>query len=181
MNRRPVYIVLAGLPASGKSTLRATLTQAWDVNAHRHAFGSPDILYSLSTDDMIDWIAADRGLTYSDVFSNEIKNATECVKVKRRILVDRLCNIIHDQTNTTYKKRRSLIDDLPADYLKVCVPVHVACGMRRERLTSRPGKVIPAHIDNDMVNSWQHPDICEGFDVVVPPYLVQTALRPYFV
>lgn len=170
MHHRPVCVVIAGLCGSGKSTLRARLTQSWWL---------PQALMTLSTDDYIELWAQARGLTYSEVFKDAIDEATATQAIDRQRAIEDRLDIIHDQTNVSAGSRRKRLAGLPKDYVKVCLVQHVDAVTRRQRLASRPGKVIPREVDMQMVNSWQDPCLGEGFDIVVPGYLWSVVLKPW--
>jgi hypothetical protein len=76
-------------------------------------------------------------------------------------------NIIWDQTSPTVKSRSRKIEML-CDYNKVAVffptPGHDELNYR---LFSRPGKKIPNHILNQMINSLSVPTLEEGFDAII--------------
>lgn len=152
----PVFIMLMGLPAAGKSTVRATL---------------PSEYMQLSTDDIIEDVAQWQGKTYSDVFADEIKAATATVHAAfAQGLKDRT-SMVWDQTNLSAKKRRGILSQVPADYYKVLV--EVTCEdekVHAERLRSRPGKHIPAHIMDNMrdmrTQPYNWPTKAEGWDEI---------------
>lgn len=137
---RPIYIMLIGLPASGKSTLAARIRRQY-----------PDVQWwKISTDDYIDAEAANRGLTYTEVFKDTIDAATKHASARRTFALGLHGNIIHDQTNLTIKSRARKLIDIPPAYIKVGILCDALEMMRRQRLLDRPGKVIPDDIDARM-------------------------------
>jgi len=170
MRKRPVYIMLAGLPGAGKTTLRKTLVQVW----HRD-------LRQLSTDDVIDAAAREARKTYSEVWAQEAKTATWVIGALKSDALQDAADIIHDQTNTTPTKRHDTLCDVPANYFKVCIVVSAREDVRQQRLLQRPGKVIPYEVDQNMQRMWRYPELREGFDAVIPSYLTSKVLRPWLV
>lgn len=147
----PYIIVMCGLPGSGKSTLRGL-------------FRSDAV--QLSTDDLVEEIAQWSGKTYDQVWSDEIGAATAAVQVQFREAVKNRQSIIWDQTNLSVKKRAKILRQVPSDYYKAAIFVHVHEDLRQERLSGRAGKTIPKHIDASMRTSLQIPTEDEGFDAV---------------
>ena len=143
--------MLVGVPGSGKTT--------WIRNNKHDAV-------VLSTDDYIEKIAAKQGKTYSEVFKDTIGDATDQME---KDLIQALRNerdIIWDQTNLTAKSRKSKLSRIPKSYKKVGVYFSVPQDLR-DRLASRPGKVIPEPVIISMINQLQPPTKEEGFDEVV--------------
>lgn len=165
---KPVYIVLAGLPGSGKSTLRATLLERLD-----------NCCIVLSSDDYIEESAKAVGMTYSDVFPTAAKIAEKYVAERRAFALRGRYNVIHDQTNLTVKSRSKRIEGLPETYSKVCLFVEAPEAVRQSRLLGRPGKIIPPSVDLQMRNSWQEPTLGEGFVIVAPGRLWEKVLAPW--
>jgi hypothetical protein len=168
---RPVYILLAGLCASGKTTHRKAISGCWQHGT----------LVQLSTDDVVDIAASSVGKTYSEVFKDNIKPATWVVGKRRTHALEDGLSIIHDQTNTSATKRHDTMCDVPADYFKVCIVLSAREDIRQQRLLARPGKVIPPEVDENMRRMWSYPDLREGFDAVIPSYLTSKVLRPWLV
>jgi len=152
----PVYIMLVGIPGSGKSSWVAK--QNFDWNKTR----------IISTDNIIDRKAQEMGKTYSDVFSDSIKDATQQMNRDLKMAIANGDDIIHDQTNLTAKSRAAKLSQIPANYRKIAV--YFATPNEKElqrRLSSRPGKTIPSHVVSSMIAQLQPPTRAEGFDEVV--------------
>jgi cytidylate kinase len=166
---RPMYIMLVGLPGSGKSHL---------VKEIQLKFSSVS-WWVVSTDDYIEGVAKDGGLTYNEVFKDNIDIATKSMNVMREIVLENRCNIIHDQTNLTAKSRAKKLVDIPKEYVKIAIWCQVDEAVRQERLSNRPGKIIPKHVDSQMVSSVEQPRLAEGFEWVVAAEIWETAVKPY--
>jgi gluconate kinase len=76
-------------------------------------------------------------------------------------------NIVHDQTNLSRKKRKSIIDRIPNDYYKLCIALTCTEEDWQKRLANRPGKVIPVNILKSMGERLEHVWNDEGFDDVI--------------
>lgn len=169
---KPVYVVLCGLPCTGKTTLRDTLYDRWK---------NPKPII-LSTDDYIDLVAQVTNSTYSEKFQSSIEGAQHYVNTLRQGALSSQVDIIHDQTNLTGKSRRKRLAGIPKGaYHTVCIVV--TCGEidRQKRLEARPGKSIPKDVDADMCKNWSYPEWDEGFDIVANDWEVDNVLYQYLI
>ena len=153
LTHKTVYMFV-GLPCAGKSTLREKLVSI---------FGDEAVI--VSSDDYIEERATEAGLTYNDVFKDHIKAAD-------LDMYSRLGNaqghpgvkmFIWDQTNLTPKTRKKKLAHFPGDYNKIAVVFECDEEVRQERLLNRPGKIIPAHVDESMRETYVSPTLDEGF------------------
>jgi predicted kinase len=144
--------MLIGVPGSGKSTYRATLPATATV---------------LSTDDRLELIAAQQGVTYNDVFRDHIAQAEKDMYQQAMQAFARGDDVIWDQTNLTKKTRAKKLILVPDSYEKIGVwfPTPEPAELTR-RLQSRPGKTIPANIMLGMASQLQPPTRDEGFDEI---------------
>lgn len=154
---------MVGLPGLGKSSMVAEL-----VKTKPYAF-----VYS--TDTLIEIWAAEAGLTYNDVFSDRIKEATEKMDKHISVAIPWGVDIIWDQTNLSVKKRGKIVKMmLDAGYSVDCVcivspDVDYAIRERdawKNRLENRHGKTIPPKIMQNMIASYVPPSLGEGFDSI---------------
>ena len=149
----PTLYMLIGVPASGKSTWRK-----------KNAAVADEII---STDDIIDHRAATLGVTYNDVFKDTIKEATDLANKHAIKAFASDQDVIWDQTNITKKSRASKLAMVPKHYHKTAV--FFATPPEEEwqrRLNSRPGKSIPAHILDSMVEMLEMPELDEGWHTI---------------
>lgn len=150
--------ILVGLPATGKSTLVSGL-----LLQHPDAF-----VYS--TDQFIEDAAAYFDVTYNEAFNDNIKNATKAMnEMLDSAISDKRC-IVWDQTNLSASKRSKIVRTL-SDYLCECVCILPPSNATQEeewqhRLKSRPGKVIPDHVLNNMKQTFEMPTNKEGFSLI---------------
>jgi predicted kinase len=151
-DRRPVLVVMIGLPGSGKSTFI------------RNNFSGYTIV---SSDDIIERRAQEEGKTYNEVFQKYIGMASGQMKQEFRQAVENNEDIVWDQTNLTKKKRRGILNQIPDHYYKVAVSVDPSDEVRYSRAAGREGKTIPDHVIQSMEKSYQAPSKDEGFDKIV--------------
>jgi predicted kinase len=141
---------LIGVPGSGKST--------W-VSNQDWALG----LTVVSTDNFVEDYAKTQGKTYSEVFDDYMPTAVDLmckVVVHAR---EHGHDIIWDQTSTSVKSRARKFRMLP-DYEHIAVVFKTPDEEElSRRLSSRPGKNIPAHVMRSMIDHFEMPDEEEGF------------------
>lgn len=159
LKEQPEILVLIGVPGSGKST--------WSAK-HKAASGKDyDVV---SSDAVLDRIASEKGLKYSDVFEDYIGLATSESKRKFDEAVTAGRNIIFDQTNVSKKKRKGILQKVPKHYRRVAVVFNTEDKEVERRLKARAeatGKHIPAFVMKDMYSRWEAPTRDEGFDLII--------------
>lgn len=159
LKEAPEIYVLIGVPGSGKST--------WTKH---FLASSPKDFVVVSSDAVLDQIAAEKGLNYSDVHKDFIGLATGKAKQSFREAMNNRDNIIFDQTNVSKKKRRSILQQLPKDYVKIAVVFQTEDKEVERRLKARAeqtGKHIPDFVMKDMYSRWEAPTRDEGFDRII--------------
>ena len=153
---KPLYVMLIGLPASGKTTL-----------AHKIVAELPQCdWHVVSTDDYIEDAATAAGSTYDAVFKDTIEAATKDMNERRQFAINLRRNIIHDQTNLTAKSRARKFASVPNNYLRIGIVCDAPTLTRAARLAARPGKVIPADVDAKMIADFQAPSVPDEFTVL---------------
>ena len=148
----PTMYMLIGVPASGKST--------WVEKNKGDAL-------VISSDNLIEAYAADHGMTYNEVFKEQIKIATKIALEHAKAAFEADQDVIWDQTNITKKSRASKLAMVPKHYRKTAV--FFATPLEEEwqrRLNSRQGKSIPAHILDSMVEMLEMPELDEGWHII---------------
>lgn len=147
--------ILIGIPTSGKST--------W-VNEMLPILENFEVI---STDNIIEDIAKSEGKTYSEVFADNIKDATSTMMDNLNEAKRQNKSIIWDQTNCSVKSRKNKIRLLDG-YEKIAVVFEIPSQIELERrLQSRPGKHIPFSVMNSMIDSFTIPTSDEGFDFIM--------------
>jgi len=146
----PKCYQLIGVPGAGKSTWYSN--QDW----------MKDMAY-VSTDMFVEEHAKSVGKTYSEVFNDFMPTAVDLMVEEVIKAREAGKDIIWDQTSTTLASRTRKFNMLP-DYYHIAVvfktPEHKEL-MRR--LKSRPGKVIPKRVIQQMTTHWEDPSEEEGF------------------
>lgn len=165
------FYMLAGLPGTGKSTWsdRFKRNHRAELNEQSYKTNIPYRwnLSIISTDNIIEMIAEEHGLTYNQVFDNLTYSFAEKMSYKlARFAFERNNIVIWDQTNLTAKSRGKKLELVPAHYKKIAVSFGIPVDYR-ERLDNRPGKVIPEDVMNRMITSWDRPIKEEGFDEII--------------
>lgn len=148
----PKCYQLVGVPGSGKSTWVSNQEWAKDCVV-------------VSTDDFVEEYAKEQGKTYSEVFTDYMPTAVTLMADKVVQAREAGKDIIWDQTSTTVKSRVRKFNMLP-DYEHIAVifrtPEHKEL-MRRLINRWDSGKIIPEHVIDSMIASWEEPTTEEGF------------------
>jgi predicted kinase len=146
--------MMVGVPGSGKST--------WVKNQE---FWMKDCAY-ISTDMWVEMEAERRGVTYSEIFQEYMPKAVELMVNQVELARDKGMDIIWDQTSTTIATRAKKFRMLP-EYYAIAVVFRIPEPEElQRRLASRPGKVIPSEVLDDMIAKWQEPTLEEGFNEI---------------
>jgi predicted kinase len=150
---KPKLYILVGVPAAGKS--HWVTNQDW----------ATDCSY-ISTDHHVEEYAAHVNKTYTEVFTEYMPTAIDCMITD--ILEARKLNrdIIWDQTSTTIASRKKKFNMLP-DYHAIAVVFKTPNRDELDvRLSGRPGKHIPKNVVDQMINGWEEPTLDEGFSEI---------------
>lgn len=149
-----IISMLVGVPASGKTTYRNS------VNAANFVV--------VSSDDILEELCANEGVTYTDGFPMFINEATRIFNDKLGKALNNGECILVDRTNLTKRSRNSILSRVPNDYYREAIVFPVPeTTVWMKRLDSRPDKQIPFHVLRNMVASYEVPDQDEGFDSVI--------------
>lgn len=142
--------MLVGVPGSGKSTWVQSQVWAKDCSI-------------VSTDMWVDMEAERTGKTYTDIFEAYMPKAVDLMLNQVELARDKGMDIVWDQTSTTVSTRAKKLAMLP-DYRAIAVVFRTPAKEElSRRLLARPGKIIPDHVLDNMINKWQEPTIEEGF------------------
>ena len=150
----PKAYILVGIPGSGKSTW--IKNQTWALG-----------LTVVSTDAFVEDYARAQGKTYSDVFEDYMPEAVNLMVQQVVRAREHNHDIIWDQTSTTVASRIKKFNMLPSyEMIAVVFPIPGKEELTR-RLNSRPGKVIPDNVIQQMIDSYEMPTTEEGFIKVI--------------
>jgi predicted kinase len=148
----PILTVMVGIPGAGKSTYRK-----------KHFEGA----FVASTDDYIESKAVEYGTTYNQCFKEQYGNALEALKKGLKLAIEQRRDVVYDQTNLTAKKRKAILSQFPSHYERHCVVAATEDIVTDVRNASRPeGRKIPREIIDTMRQSYQVPQLNEGFDKI---------------
>jgi len=143
---------LIGVPGAGKSTW--IKNQIW-------ALGLPVV----SSDMYVEIEAHRQGKTYTEVFEEYMPIAVRLMVNHALTCQANRLDFIWDQTSTTVASRAKKFNTLlPSQYEHIAVVFKVpepAELMRR--LASRPGKMIPPDVMENMIRNFEPPSLDEGF------------------
>jgi predicted kinase len=146
----PKCYQLIGVPGSGKSTW--VKNQIWALG-----------LTVVSTDNFVEAYANQQGRTYSEVFKDYMPTAIDLMIQQVAFAQQHGHTVIWDQTSTTSASRRKKFRMLP-DYQHIAVVFKTPDPEElSRRLASRPGKIIPEEIVQDMIDRFEMPTLAEGF------------------
>lgn len=155
MIAKSVYVMLCGMPGSGKSTARSFLRKMYGIN------------YIASSDDIIERECKTAGITYHEGFSKYIGHAQTKLKQDMSSALADEINILDDATNLTKHGRFNKLRIIPSKYLVICYYFPTPEENEwRARLDSRPGKIIPENVLQNMKGNFVMPSIEEKFDMV---------------
>lgn len=150
------FIMLVGIPCSGKSTL-----------VDSYSFLNPVVL---STDNYIEERAHEENTTYSNVFKRYIKDATKNLDIQLKLAIESGRHIIWDQTNINPDSRRNKLNKIPNNYKKTAVVVDCSLDIAIKRNINRgieTGKNIPQEVIESFHSLLQIPTIDEGWDNII--------------
>lgn len=147
----PFFIVLVGLPGVGKSTFRRRV-EGW--------------AQVLSTDDYVEEVARQAGTTYDSVWEDTIKEATKVMQDEMRMALMVRKDLVVDRTNTSSKRRKGMLSQVPKDYHKVAIVFPKPEPDEWARRLDRPGKHLPPAVLESLERSFTYPTVDEGFDQV---------------
>ena len=144
---------LIGVPGSGKSTW--VKNQIWALG-----------LSMVSTDNFVEAYAEQQGRTYTEVFEDYMPTAIDLMIQQVAFAQQHGHTVIWDQTSTTAASRRKKFRMLP-DYQHIAVVFKTPDPEELfRRLASRPGKIIPEEIVQDMIDRFEMPTLAEGFQEI---------------
>lgn len=146
----PKAYILVGIPGSGKTTWYNN--QEWNKDCEY-----------ISTDKFVEEYALKEHKTYSEVFQEYMPTAVNLMAEQVVTARENNKDIIWDQTSTTISSRIKKFRMLPNYYHIAIVFKIPENNILKYRLNSRPGKIIPNNVIDDMINNWQEPTEQEGY------------------
>lgn len=128
---RPVFVVLVGFPASGKST--------WCKNVKE----LKEDVQVISRDRIIEDFAFENGITYGQAFFDIDQKAVD--KIHNKEIDDALLlnkTIVMDKTHLTFRSRNQYSGKASSKYFKMSILFNVDENIRNSRNEQRKNKVI---------------------------------------
>lgn len=151
------FVVMVGLPGSGKSTLIAKMKQEKPYTV-------------ISSDDIFEEWGKEQGLDYNAAFKTfEFKDVEREMNNRLRDALNKKENVIVDRTNMTVKSRARVLGFVPKGYKKIAVVFELdpaELKRRQDKREKETGKKIPDSVIDNMRQSYQPPTKAEGFDEV---------------
>lgn len=149
--------ILCGLPASGKSSYVESL---------------PDDVIVISRDNLLEKVAAHRGITYDEAFHLQMNDATVKQEIDQELnktiqhAKSTISNVVIDMTNLSKKSRRRWIGQFGKHYRKECILFLTGISeiTNRNEIRSTTGKSIPDNVYLHMMKSFNLPMYSEGLD-----------------
>jgi predicted kinase len=149
--------MLVGLPASGKSTF---------VKAFLSSIERPDNWVILSTDNYIEEMASTFGVSYNEAWRMFYKPADKVLWNNLENALKEGKNVLWDQTNLRADGRAEKLAKFPKSYMKTAIVFPIPSDIHK-RLASRPGKIIPISVWEDMKSTYTYPQKLEGWDQII--------------
>jgi predicted kinase len=141
---------LIGVPGAGKSTWVTNQDWLTDIPV-------------VSTDHFVEEYAKEQGKTYSEVFTEYMLIAVRLMANQALICQANGSDVIWDQTSTTVASRARKFRMLPDYYHIAVVFATPSWEVLNKRLASRPGKIVPINVVQDMIDNFEYPTEDEGF------------------
>lgn len=164
MIEKPICYMTIGVPYSGKSTYYQEFVKLRQ-DTHRFNYALID------TDSYLEDMAFNLGISYNEAFRHHIKNATKDMYRKLNEALTLNHDIFWDQTNMTKKARAKKLIMIPDHYEKVAVVFPVPSDVElAQRMKKRTDKVIDKSVIEAMANSYEPPELDEGFDCISWPW-----------
>ena len=156
-----ILTMMVGLPASGKSYWAEKFMMERTIEGWGgYRFHSSDAI--------LEAIAKDTGMTYDEVFKDNIKIADKLFWQELQASIDNQEKIIVDRTNLTVKSRKRIIDMAKPKGYFISAEVfqtHFYDNKKwKEFLLAREGKTIAPHIIGSMMFNYEAPNYAEGID-----------------
>jgi len=143
---------LIGVPGAGKSTW--IKNQAWAKD-----------MPVVGTDHFVEAEALRVGKTYTEVFESYMPIAVKLMANQALVCQANKLDFIWDQTSTTVVSRKRKFNTLLSsqyEHIAVVFKVPEPDELAR-RLASRPGKIVPADVVENMIKNFELPSLDEGF------------------
>jgi predicted kinase len=158
---RPKLYMLIGTPYSGKSTFVKEEIASL-------AAGDYPVPVVIDSDSILVDMAEKANISYNQSFLLNHKKASKEMFRRAEAAVKTDKDIYWDQTNMTRKARARKLIMVPDHYEKIALVFpQVSAEELARRTALRTDKVIRQYIIDDMIASYERPELNEGFDKIV--------------
>jgi predicted kinase len=170
---KPVFIMMCGIPSSGKTTLSQKL------NAKSQLMGKT--FQILGTDAIIESMAERFQMTYAEMFEMvSFDSVNTQFKIQVNEAVKQQENLIIDQTNVSFKDRKRKMSwlQIPDNYTKILMYFDLPESVWESRYQMRTDKIIPMSVVDKMKNKFAIDDRdSQLFDVIIDSETVEKLLE----
>lgn len=157
----PRFLVLSGLPGSGKTTFRDNFLK-----------DNPDTVV-LSVDDVLEGTAERLGVPFLDLWKPEHEDwqhaARNVLRYRLQEALKKDQDVIWDQANLTFDERRQRVDMAPDHYEKIAIAFETDADVLVTRNDARKatGRNLPQPFLDALAQDYVRPHFDEGFDKIV--------------
>lgn len=154
VNRKPILVMLVGIPASGKTTVRKTIVER---TLSKVCYISLDEIHNI-----IAQLDENKGVDFGTIRSKAINVGQDVFELFLATGLD----IVIDATNLTVKSRKKWLNKAK-DYLKIAYVLDYDLEECIERNSMRSEiEKVPEHVIRAMHSRFEMPTMTEGFDEV---------------
>ena len=156
------FIMCVGLPGTGKTTFCMNMIEKFKIDMQPCVYAS--------SDHYIEKFTKRFNQPYVDVYPKFIKDAENFMMGDIRCAVIGGIPIIHDGLNITVKRRRDILDAIPATYHKIALLFDVPFDQTdewRDEVLNHEFKPLNQKTLGELQSMYVEPVVEEGFDHVV--------------
>ena len=163
-DKQTLYMMI-GVPLSGKTFLTRDIINKEFYNPAE----LPVPFTVISSDNIIEAVAKQCGLTYNEIFESMIKVTPALMAQQAEAAVRRGVSVIWDQTNLTVKSRAKKLKHFPPFlYRRIAMVSETptpAC-LNARRIERGSDKCIPEDVVFKMITEYEPPKLEEGFEKI---------------
>lgn len=151
------FVMLVGLPGSGKSTLVAEKYAA-----------DPEAVV-ITSDSFLDQVATDKGISYAQAYADYLGEANAACFTLAREAFAQGKKVIWDQTNLSIDDRARKLALVPDDYFKAAFAFELSKQELADRFIGRfkeNGKAVAPDAMDHLAKTYERPGRFEGFDFI---------------
>lgn len=156
----PDFIMLCGLPYSGKSYFR-----------ERFLSRVPDLVHVCADDLIEEWSEAE-GIMYNEGFNRFKREADMCAGATLKQAIEDRQSVVVDRTFLGPGVRENwmkYVDRERIDYRVNAIVFECDAATRASRVKLRPHRMVPIDVLESMAQAWTPPTLDEGFNHIFTP------------